>query len=364
MKIIVTGGAGFIGSHLAEKLLACGHTVSIIDELNDFYSPAMKRANLASVRCAGPAAFHQADICNANEMLRIFREEAPEAVVHLAARAGVRPSLEQPLLYERVNVYGTTALLEASRQTGVRKFVFASSSSIYGNANHVPFSEDDPANLPISPYAATKIAGEKMAYTYSHLYGLSVVCLRFFTVYGPRQRPDLAIRKFAGSIENGRPIVVFGDGSSARDYTFVDDTVQGIVAALDYDCRYDIFNLGNSHPVGLQTLIATLEAALGKTAIIERFPDQPGDVPITFADIRKAHALLGYTPATSFEQGIRRFVQWMREDRSQRQEAAGAVLGLGVEIAAGSRDAGVSQSGLDQVNGSAAVERVRRMGMA
>lgn len=323
MKILITGGAGFIGSHLSEALLATGHQISVVDDLNDFYPPVLKERNLAAIRRAGHVAFYLADITDDAEMFRIFREVRPEAVVHLAARAGVRPSLEQPLLYERVNVGGTTILLEAARRTGVRKFVFASSSSIYGIANQVPFSEEDTLNLPISPYAATKIAGEKIAYTYSHLYQLSVVCLRFFTVYGPRQRPDLAIRKFIERIEAGQPIQVFGDGSSGRDYTFVSDTVCGILGALDYDCRYDVLNLGNSHPIGLMEMIRTIEDAVGRKAIIEWLPDQPGDVPITYADISKARRLLGYDPKTPFAEGIGKFVDWRRHGNAGLMPARG-----------------------------------------
>jgi UDP-glucuronate 4-epimerase len=242
----------------------------------------------------------------------LFDTFQPEAVIHLAARAGVRPSLAQPLLYERVNVHGTMVLLEAARRTGVGKFVFASSSSIYGIANRVPFSESDSENLPISPYAATKLAGEKICYTWSHLYGMNITCLRFFTVYGPRQRPDLAIRKFLQQIERGQRIPVFGDGASGRDYTFVDDTVSGIIAALHYDTRYDIFNLGNSHPITLNAMIHTIEEVLGKRADIEHLPDQPGDVPITYADISKAQRLLGYAPRTKFSDGVRRFAEWLQ----------------------------------------------------
>ena len=312
MRIIVTGGAGFIGSHTCERLLLDGHTVSVIDDLNDFYSPVFKNQNLAELRRVGPVEFHQADVSDEAAMRSIFEESRPEAVIHLAARAGVRPSLEQPLLYERVNVHGTLCLLECSRLLGVKKFVFASSSSIYGIANRVPFSEEDHLNLPISPYAATKIAGEKLCYTYSHLYGIETVCLRFFTVYGPRQRPDLAIRKFSDKIASGKPIQVYGDGSTGRDYTFVDDTVGGILAALDYDCSYDIFNLGNASPVKLSTLIETIEEVVGKKAEIERLPDQPGDVPITYADISKAQRLLGYAPQTPLAAGLDKFWAWYR----------------------------------------------------
>jgi UDP-glucuronate 4-epimerase len=308
MRILVTGGAGFIGSHVCERLLKEGHRLSIIDDLNDFYPRAMKVSNLMDFR--SPVNFYQGDICSEELVRQIFEKECPEAVIHLAARAGVRPSIQQPLLYEKVNVSGTMVLLEAARQFDVEKFVFASSSSIYGVADRVPFSEGDGLNLPISPYAATKIAGEKICYTYSHLYGLNTVCLRFFTVYGPRQRPDLAIRKFAGMIQRGQPIPVFGDGSSSRDYTFVDDIVNGVIAALHYECKYEIFNLGNSQPVHLQTLIKSLELNLGIQATIDHQPSQPGDVPITFADISKAQRLLQYKPSTSFEDGIEKFVTW------------------------------------------------------
>jgi UDP-glucuronate 4-epimerase len=312
MRVLVAGGAGFIGSHVAEHLLRDGHEVSILDDLNDFYAPARKHANISAVRSAGTVEFYEGDICDQAIVHRVMKEQRPEAIIHLAARAGVRPSLEQPLLYARVNVEGTNVLLEAARLAGVGKFVFASSSSIYGIANRVPFSEEDHLNLPISPYAATKIAGEKLCYTYSHLYGLKTVCLRFFTVYGPRQRPDLAIHKFTRLMLEGRAIPVFGDGGTGRDYTFVEDTVQGIMAALDYDCSYEVFNLGNSHPVTLAALIETLAAATGVQPNIERLPDQPGDVPITYADISKAQRFLGYQPRTRFPDGIRRFVEWYR----------------------------------------------------
>jgi UDP-glucuronate 4-epimerase len=312
VNILVTGGAGFIGSHLSERLLWDGHEVTIVDDLNDFYSPEVKRANLAAFGHTGQVTFHEADICDEERIFGIGRERKFDAIIHLAARAGVRPSLEQPLLYERVNVRGTMVLLEMARRSGIGKFVFASSSSIYGIANQVPFSETDAENQPISPYAATKIAGEKICFTYSHLYNIRVSCLRFFTVYGPRQRPDLAIHKFADLIERGKPIPKFGDGTRGRDYTFCRDIVSGIVAALHYDCDFDVFNLGNSHPVDLNTLICTLERSLGKRAIIETLPDQPGDVPITYADISKAQRLLGYSPQTPFQKGIDEFVAWYR----------------------------------------------------
>jgi len=313
MKVLVTGGAGFIGSHVVQRLLECGDQVSVIDDLNDFYSPGLKQENLACVRNAGDIRFYECDICDAERVFEIIGENRPEAIIHLAARAGVRPSLERPLLYEKVNVNGTMVLLEACREFGVAKFLFASSSSIYGIANRVPFSEEDSLHLPISPYAATKIAGEKICYTYSHLYGLQVVCLRFFTVYGPRQRPDLAIRKFTEMIDRGEPIPVFGDGSSGRDYTYIDDIVQGLIAALQLDCSYEVFNLGNAHPIDLTTVIQTLENHLGKEARIRRLPLQPGDVPITYADISKAIKVLGYAPTTPFAHGIEKVVSWYQD---------------------------------------------------
>lgn len=317
MNVLVTGGAGFIGSHVAGRLMNEGHAVSVLDELNDYYSPVLKRKNLEEIGLAGSSRFHLGDICDEELVANVFALEKPDAVIHLAARAGVRPSLENPLLYEHANVRGTITLLEACRRTGVRKFVFASSSSIYGVANRVPFSEEDQTNLPISPYAATKIAGEKLCYTWSHLYGIDVVCLRFFTVYGPRQRPDLAIRKFVEAIDAGRAIPVFGDGSSGRDYTFVDDTVQGIIAALHHQTRYDIFNLGNSSPITLAKLIEVIEQTLGKRAAIHWQPDQPGDVPITYADTAKARRILGYHPQTPIVDGIERFVEWRRRQVSE-----------------------------------------------
>ena len=313
MRVLVTGGAGFIGSHVCERLLEDGHEVVIVDDLNDFYPPADKRRNLAEVRRVGPARIHETDITDVAGIDAVFEREAPEAIIHLAARAGIRPSIQEPLLYESTNVRGTMVLLEAARRRGLKKFVFASSSSVYGVTNTVPFSEEDHLNLPISPYAATKIAGEKICYTYSHLYGLRVICLRLFTVYGPRQRPDLAIHKFARLIHRGERIPVFGDGASGRDYTYVGDIVEGIVQALHRDFAYEVVNLGNSHPVPLREMIETLSAAMGQRPEIERLPDQPGDVPITYADISKARRLLGYEPGTEFEEGIRRFVKWFRE---------------------------------------------------
>ena len=313
MKALITGGAGFIGSAVARRLLDEGHSVAVIDDLNDFYAPALKRSNLADIGLLDTPAFHHADICDTERVHQIIAHEKPDTIVHMAARAGVHSSLADPVLYERVNVLGTVNVLEGCRKAGVGKLVFASSSSIYGIANRVPFSEDDHVNLPISPYAATKIAGEKLCFTWSHLYGLRVVCLRFFTVYGPRQRPDLAIRKFTSLIDRGQKVPVFGDGSTGRDYTFIDDIVSGVRAALNYDTPYDVFNLGNSSPVTLSHLIRLIEDALGKKAVLERLPDQPGDVPITFADISKSQRLLRYRPATPLAEGIRKFVDWFRQ---------------------------------------------------
>jgi UDP-glucuronate 4-epimerase len=315
-RILLTGGAGFIGSHVAEALLRLGAKLSIVDNLDNFYALRRKRRNLEEIRLAGDYEFFEADVCNLDAMRKIAEGVQPEIVIHLAARAGVRPSIEQPALYQNVNAAGTLNLLEIARTFNVERLILASSSSVYGVTETVPFCEDDLSIRPISPYAATKLAAESMGYTYSHLYGLTVLCLRFFTVYGPRQRPDLAIHKFTALIESGKPIPVYGDGSMGRDYTYVDDIVAGVIASLDYvppsKPPFEIFNLGNSHPVRLTELIAQLEAATGKRAKQDRLPDQPGDVPITWANIDKAKRLLGYSPRTSMEQGLRNFVEWYR----------------------------------------------------
>lgn len=314
-KFLVTGGAGFIGSHLLEALLARGCAVAALDNYDDFYSPAIKRRNLEEVARRGEVQVFEADIRDQAALRKAFDEAKPEVVIHLAARAGVRPSIEQPELYAAVNVDGTVNLLTLARDFALKKFVFISSSSIYGATAQVPFVEDHVEMRPVSPYAATKLAGELLCYTYSHLYQIPIVCLRLFTVFGPRQRPDLAIHKFAALIEQGKPIPLFGDGSSSRDYTFVDDIVEGILAAADFETHYDIFNLGNSHPVKLSELVEHLEKALGKKARVNSLPPQPGDVPITWADISKAHRLLGYRPKTSLPEGIERFIAWMRGGR-------------------------------------------------
>ena len=318
--VLLTGGAGFIGSHVSEALLRRGLQLSVVDNLDDFYSPDAKRANLDEVLKVGNFEFCELDLCDFDALRQAISKLRPDTIIHLAARAGVRPSIENPQLYERVNVAGTVNLLESARQLGVKRFIFGSSSSVYGVTNRVPFVEDDPCLRPISPYAATKLAGEFFCQTYAHLYGLSTVCLRFFTVYGPRQRPDLAIRKFATLMEAGKPIPVFGDGSMGRDYTFVDDTVAGVLAAVEYqfpptETPFDIFNLGNSNPVSLNELIVTLERVTGRIAIRDQRQLQPGDVPITWANIEKSSRMLGYRPATSLAEGLEKFVRWLRHER-------------------------------------------------
>jgi len=314
VKCLVTGGAGFIGSHLCEQLLVAGHSVWAFDNLDTFYDPAIKRRNLQELQgTARPFEFVQGDLLDRRALDELFGGVRFDQVIHLAARAGVRPSLEEPALYQRVNVEGTTNLLEAARLNGVRKVVLASSSSVYGVNAKVPFAERDPIFTPISPYAASKLACEALGHVYHHVYGLDVIMLRFFTVYGPRQRPDLAIHKFARLIREGRPIPVFGDGSSARDFTYITDILQGILACTRQDFGYEIFNLGESEVVRLDRLIEVLENALGKKAIIDRRPPQPGDVPITFADISKARQQLGYQPQVKIERGMALFVDWFRQ---------------------------------------------------
>lgn len=309
MRTLVTGGAGFIGSHLVEKLLAAGHEVAILDDFNDFYDPQIKHANLASV--AGQVQIHHVDLRDSNAVRDLFHREKFELIAHLAARAGVRPSINHPQLYYDTNVGGTLHLLEAARATGIERFIFASSSSVYGVSKVVPFSEELHLTQTISPYAATKIAGEFLCSTYSHLYKMRVVALRFFTVYGARQRPDLAIHQFTRRIHAGQPIDQFGDGSTRRDYTYIDDIIQGVMSALSYNGPlFDIFNLGESETIELRELIAEIERAVGRKAQINRLPEQPGDVPMTCANISKARRLLGYNPTTSFKAGLPKFVEW------------------------------------------------------
>jgi len=314
MNFLVTGGAGFIGSHVCQRLLGAGHAVWALDDLNSFYDPALKRRNLAEIRALQkPFVFAQGDVADRPCVERVLREAKFDQVIHLAARAGVRPSLEEPALCQRVNVEGTANILEAARLSGVGKFILASSSSVYGTNAKVPFAESDPVFCPISPYAASKLACEALGHVFHHVHGLDIVMLRFFTVYGPRQRPDLAIHKFARRIEAGEPIELFGDGSSARDYTYITDIVDGIMACVRETFGYEIFNLGGSNPVKLSRLVELLEAALGKKARVERKPDQPGDVPRTWADLAKASQRLGYAPKVSIEEGIPLFVKWFRD---------------------------------------------------
>jgi len=313
-KILITGGAGFIGSHLVDRLLSeGGWHITVIDDFNDFYDPSVKRANIQTHLAQPNYRLVEADISNYEAMHQALSDDRFDCIVHLAARAGVRPSLTEPRLYVETNINGTMNLLELAREGGTRQFVFGSSSSVYGENKKVPFSEDDPIFNPISPYAATKAAGELICHTYSHLYGMRILCLRFFTVYGARQRPDLAIHKFAKLISNDKTIPVFGDGTTRRDYTYIDDIISGVRAAIDYDqSDYEVINLGEAHTVELSQLISLLENALGKTAQIDRQPMQPGDVPQTFADITKARRLLNYNPQTQIEEGIQRFVEWWR----------------------------------------------------
>ncbi len=317
MKAVVTGAAGFIGSHLTERLLGEGHTVVGIDSFDTFYDPQIKRRNIAPSLQNPSFRLVEADIRDQAAMEQAIESDV-DVIVHLAARAGVRPSIEQPALYTDVNINGTVVLLEIAREKHIKKFVFASSSSVYGNNRKVPFSESDNVDFPISPYAATKKAGELICHTYHHLYDIGMTCLRFFTVYGPRQRPDLAIHKFARLIEAGRPIPVFGDGTMRRDFTYIDDIINGVVAAIDKCAGYQIYNLGESRPICVSDLIAEIETALGKKAIRNQLPTQPGDVDQTYADVAKAQQELGYEPSTHIATGLAHFVEWLRDENSHR----------------------------------------------
>lgn len=312
-RILVTGGAGFIGSHLCESLLAQGRDVLVIDNFNDFYDPAIKRRNVRSCRTRPAFSLFEGDIRDKELVKNIMADFRPDAVVHLAAMAGVRPSIQKPHLYNDVNIAGTTVLLEAVREHPVKNFVFGSSSSVYGSHDKIPFSEDDVLNRPVSPYAATKLAGEQLCFTYHHLYQIPVSCLRFFTVYGPRQRPEMAIHLFARKIMDGGAITLYGDGSSRRDYTYIDDILDGVLKSLDRPGAYEIYNLGESRTVSLLEMVSTLEEAIGRKADIRHEPDQPGDVPVTCADITKAERELGYAPKVPIEEGIGRFVKWLKE---------------------------------------------------
>ncbi len=312
MKALVTGAAGFIGSHLCEALLDRDWQVLALDNFDEFYDPSVKRDNIGL--CSENKNFKlvQGDIRDLPLVDSLLRGGDIEVLLHLAAKAGVRPSIADPLAYNDVNVTGTASLLEAARKHKLAKFIFASSSSVYGNNKKIPFAESDNVDFPISPYAATKKAGELLCHTYSHLFGINLTCLRFFTVYGPRQRPDLAIHKFTRLIEAGESIPVFGDGSMSRDFTYIDDIIAGVLAAMDRCQGYHIYNLGESQPILLRDLIAAIEKALGKTAIIDRQPLQPGDVNRTFADISLARNELGYSPSTDLDKGLESFVTWFR----------------------------------------------------
>ena len=313
MRILLTGGAGFIGSHVAERLVARGDELVIVDDFNDYYDPQVKRRNAAALQDHAAAEIIEGDIRDGACLDGAFARGPFDVVVHLAARAGVRPSLEDPELYEQVNCLGTLNILKRMRQHEIRRLVFASSSSVYGNSADAPFREDVVIDRPISPYAATKAAGELYAYTYHHLYGIAVNTLRFFTVYGPRQRPDMAIHKFTSLIDRGEPVPFFGDGTTARDYTYYADIVDGVVSAIDTDCGFEIFNLGESQTTTLAELIALIEQGLGKTATLKRLPMQPGDVALTYADISKAGRLLNYRPSTPIAAGVTAFIDWYRQ---------------------------------------------------
>ena len=312
MKVLITGGAGFIGSHLADRRLARGDRVVVLDDFNDFYDPRSKRANVSPHLSNPRYRLVEGDIRDRELVFRLFAEEGFDGVLHLAARAGVRPSLTQPILYEEVNCVATWHLLEAATAHGKPRFVFASSSSVYGINSKLPFAEDDPIDKPISPYATTKRAGELQVFNASHLWGLPAVCLRFFTVYGPRQRPEMAIARFIRCLESDTPIPFYGDGSSRRDYTYIDDISDGVEAALECSLGFEIVNLGGARPVSLADLVAAVERATGRRARLERQPVPPGDVPVTFASVEKAGRLLGFRPRVPLEEGLRRAVAWYR----------------------------------------------------
>lgn len=312
MRILVTGAAGFIGSHTCQRLLSDGHDVVGVDNFDPFYARAAKEANLSQAKASPRFAFIEADLAEEPAVAGVFERGPFDVVLHLAAKAGVRPSIQDPAGYYRANIMATLQLLQRMiREKPLPRLVFASSSSVYGNAPKTPFSESDAVDHPISPYAATKKAGELLCHTYHHLYGMDVFCLRFFTVYGPRQRPDLAIHKFAKRILAGEPIEVFGDGSTSRDYTYIDDIVQGVVRSVERCKGYEIINLGSDHPVTLTEMVHAVAAACGKAPVVKSLPMQMGDVERTYADIGKARRLLGYEPSTDFAQGVQRFVEWL-----------------------------------------------------
>jgi len=321
MRILITGGAGFIGSHVAERLLARGEELWVLDNFNDFYDPGLKRANAAALT---GARIIEADLRDADRVARLFREGRFDAVVHLAAMAGVRSSLLDPLHYIDVNVRGTQILLDQLRDRQDARLVFASSSSVYGANERVPFREDDDIHCPVSPYAATKRAGELLCYTHHHVYGTPVSCLRFFTVYGPRQRPEMAIHKFTRLISEGQPIPFYGDGSTRRDYTYVDDIVDGVVGALDRPNGYRIYNLGESRTTSLAEMVALLGELIGREPVLDRLPMQPGDVVVTYADVSRAREELGYRPSTELREGLERFLEWYRSGAAGKRSAVAA----------------------------------------
>ncbi|MFC1925775.1 GDP-mannose 4,6-dehydratase [Chloroflexota bacterium] len=315
--VLVTGGAGFIGSHLIDRLLEAGHHIICLDNFDPYYDPQIKRGNIEHNLKNGSFELIERDIRDKEKSEEVFHTYSIDTIVHLAARAGVRASIENPALCQDVNIRGTLNLLELSKEYGIGNFIFGSSSSVYGINTKVPFSETDEVNMPVSPYAASKRAGELICYTYNHLYHIPVTCLRFFTVYGPRQRPEMAIHKFTRLIDQGRDIQQYGDGLSKRDYTYVSDIINGIMSAMDKKYNYEIINLGDSEPVELKYLVSLIEENLGKRAKIEKLPDQPGDVPITYADISKAGELLDYHPKVKTENGIELFVDWYRNQRGE-----------------------------------------------
>jgi len=317
MNILITGGAGFIGSHLSEKIIDLGHKVVCVDNFNDYYDPAIKENNISGIIDNENYRLYRADILDKKAIGEIFSISGIDLVIHLAARAGVRPSLSNAALYEKVNVEGTINLLENCREHGIRRFIFASSSSVYGGNKKIPFSETDRVDFPVSPYAATKKSGELICYTYHHLYDISIFAFRFFTVYGPRQRPEMAIHKFSRKILEDKPVEVYGDGTSSRDYTYIDDIINGITNSLGCINGYEVINLGNSKPVGLLKLIGLIEETEGKKALINFEDPQPGDVFTTYADIQKARKLIDYSPETPIEKGIGHFIEWYKKKKKE-----------------------------------------------
>lgn len=309
-SICITGGAGFIGSHVTERLLNTGHKIAVIDNLNEFYDPAIKRKNIEPFLAHENFTLFETDIRDKTDIESIFANQKFDELIHLAAMAGVRPSIEDPVLYNDINLIGTLNLLEACRKNDIKKLIFASSSSVYGNNKKIPFSESDLVDNPISPYASTKKSGELMVYTYHHLYNIKSACLRFFTVYGPKQRPEMAIHLFTDKIYNGEEIQMFGDGASMRDYTFVDDIVDGILSCRTAEYSYEVFNLGRSDTIKLSDLIEKIENKLSKKANIKRLELQPGDVDQTFSDISKASKILQYSPKVSIDEGLDKFIDW------------------------------------------------------